>query len=363
MYRTRLTRSVLSAIRCMAGRHMSSRTKRWISSIPALHRVVGLVYHPWFNGLEVDGTSLPCASLTGPVGELLGLMDLPAPILFLARGHSGTTPLARILARAGVYIGNGQDQNALNRTLDALYWVFGFQRTLIPKLFEPGVGCLIDERVVTAAALECLRHHLSSYSDGPWGFKTCAGMFCHSLYQYVFPQAKYIYLIRDGRDVILSGNGFFHLTCPFTRQQHWEYYKLITFGISDDVHLCPFEFPERPYGNDEVMRNRFWIQAKSWREHVRMVEHLRKTGQLSPDVYTVRYEELCRDPIPNLEQLFCFLEIELTSKVKELAMLSLHARSIGRWKQYERYVSDCAEDMEAVFASMEPELELLGYRQ
>lgn len=260
-------------------------------------------------------------------------------------------------------MGSVQDKNALNRTSDALYWIYGLQRTLVPKLFKPGVGCLVNEHIVTAVALECLRRHLGFYTGGPWGFKTCAGMFCHSLYRYMFPHAKYIYLIRDGRDLVLSDNGFFHLTHPFSRRQHWEYFKIITFGISNDIRSCPFGFPERPRNNDQVMRNRFWVQAKSWREHIRMMEHLREKELLSPNVHTIRYEELCRDPIPILEQLFCFLEIELTPKAKDFARQTFHTKSVGRWKQYKQHITDCNEDMEVAFASMAPELELLGYTE
>jgi len=343
-------------------RRIHSLVKRYAGSTSVSRKIAGSLSHPWFNGIQADGIVIPNISTERSFDPFIGPVDLSAPILFLARGHSGTTPLTRILAQAGVHIGNTQDKNALNPTLDALYWVYGFQRTLVPKLFRPGEGCLIDERAVTKVALECLRRHLGSYGNGRWLFKTCAGMFCHPLYRYVFPRAKYIYLIRDGRDLILSGGGFFHLTRPLSRFQHWDYFKIITFGISDDLHTCPFRFPEKPRKNDEVMRNRFWIQAKSWREHARMVEYLRETGQLSPDVYTVRYEELCRNPIPVLEQLFRFLELDLTTEVKELATQILHTKSIGRWKQYERYIDDCDEDMEEVFASMKPELELLGYR-
>ena len=335
----------------------------------AVDRIEGIVRrdltraHPWFNGFRAADTVILDRIPGRSPSQVSRSLDLAAPILFLARGHSGTRALASILAQARVYIGDVQDKYALNRMLDSLYWSFGFQRTLITRLFEYGVGCLIDEQTVTAVGLECLRRHLGSYVGGPWGFKTCAGMFCHSLYQYLFPRAKYVYLIRDGRDVILSGNGLFHLAKPESRRQHWEFFKIITFGISDDVHACPFKFPEKPHRNDKVIQNRFWIQAKSWREHVRMVEHLRKTGQLSPNVHTIRYEELCRAPIPILERLFCFLEIELTTDAKEWALQSLHTASIGRWKRYEQHVNNCDENMQAVFASMEPELELLGYTE
>jgi hypothetical protein len=319
--------------------------------------------HPWFSAFKADHIVIPDEVTGCSPSQISRSIDLAAPILFMARGHSGTRALAGILAQAGVWIGNIQDKYALNRTLDSLYWSLGFQRPLMTRLFRYGVGCLIDEQIVTAVGLECLIRHLGSYAGGPWGFKTCAGMFCHSLYRYLFPRARYIYLIRDGRDVVLSENGFFHLTKPQSRRQHWEFFKFITFGISDDVHTCPFRFPEKPHRNDAVMQNRFWIQAKSWREHVRMVERLRETGQLSPSVFTMRYEELCRDPIPILQQLFGFLEIDLATEAKEWAVKSLHTASIGRWKKYEQYVNNCNEDIQAVFASMEPELELLGYTE
>lgn len=268
-----------------------------------------------------------------------------------------------ILTKAGFFMGNVKDKYALNGMLDSLYWTLGFQRTLTTRLFKYGFGCLNDEQTVTAVGLECLRRHLIGYPGGPWGFKTCAGMFSHSLYRYLFPRAKYIYLIRDGRDVILSGNGYYHLTKPESSRQHWEYFKILTFGISDDIQACPFSFPEEAGKDELVLRHRFWIQAKSWREHVRMVEQMKERGQLSPQVHTIRYEELCRDPIPILTQLFRFLEVELSPEAEAWALESLHTKSIGRWKRHNQYVSDCYEDMEAIFASMEPELELLGYRE
>jgi hypothetical protein len=320
------------------------------------------LYHPWFAGFKGGRLSFPVNPLPPSEVRSEPPADLSSPILFLARGHSGTTPLARILSVAGVHMGDPHDPRALNRTLDALYWVFGFQRTLLPLLFEPGSGCQVDGRAAVLIALECLRRHWGdSYRGGRWGFKTCAGMFAHPLYRYVFPRAKYIYLLRDGRDIILSGNGFFHLTHPFSRYQHWDYFKMITFGLTGDAGGCPFDLPERPSRNDAFMRNRFWVQARSWREHVRMVEHLREENLLSPDVHTLRYEDLCQDPVSVLGPLFRFLDLELTDEVKDFAHQYLHARSIGKWKHYERHVADCDEEMEAVFASMEPELRSLGY--
>ena len=356
-------RSAQSALGRAKGiaRRILVKTRKYVSS-GLVPRKTGDPAHPWYEGFAVDGIVVPDTLFGRPLDQIHSLLDLSAPILFLARGHSGTRALAELLEVAGVYVGNAQDSNSLNRTYDSMYWAYGFQRTLVPRLFKWGKGCFVDEYIVTRVGLECLEHHLRHYSGGPWGFKTCAGMFCHPLYRYLFPRAKYIYLVRDGRDVILSGGGIIHLAGSSPGQPHWEYHKICTFGISNDLQVCPFKFPEKASDTSELKRNKYWIQAKSWREHVRMVEYLRQTGQLSPNVHMVRYEELCSDPIPVLGSLFDFLGIELMDGAKEFATQSFHTKSIGRWKEYERYVSDCEEDMKAVFASMQPELELLGYR-
>jgi len=287
--------------------------------------------------------------------------DLTAPVLFLARGHSGTTILARLLEIGGVFMGDAADPKSLNQTYDSLIWAHGFERYLVPRLFEWGRGCRFERPAVHAAAGRCLERHLAGDRKGPWGFKTCGAMFCLSLYREVFPNAKYIYLVRDGRDVTISGGGILYLTNPISRERDWEYFKVITFGLSNDVHTCPFEFPAAPSPDDVVMRNKYWIQAKCWREHVRMMERLAQEGELTIPLFTLRYEDLCTDPVGSLEAMFAFLELPLAPEVCQAATTMVHANSVGRWKYYRQHVGDCGEDMEAVFASMGPELKRLGY--
>lgn len=288
-------------------------------------------------------------------------IDLSAPVLFLARGHSGTSALARVLESAGIYMGDARDPASLNATYDSLPFTHDFQRTLVPKLFTYGQGCRVDVAAVTAAGLPCLQRHLKSYHCGPWGFKTCAGMFSHPLYRTLFPRARYIHLVRDGRDVVLSGEGLFHLTNPQSRAKDWEYFKIITFGLTNDIEACPFALPEQPAPDDDVMRNRYWIQARSWCEHVRMMKHLERSGDLAPQVHTIQYEALCRQPRRELEGLFAFLEVPLPEGVRDRAEEFFHTSSIGRFRRHEQYTGPTQEDLEAIFASMAPDLRAMGY--
>jgi hypothetical protein len=291
--------------------------------------------------------------------------DAPDPIIFLARGHSGTRALARILDKAGIYMGTHDDPRNLNETLDSLHWAYRFQSPLTPEHFVWGEGCALRSRVeeqhVRDRAEACRRDHLAAYQGGRWGFKTGGAMFCYELYDLVFPQAKYIYMVRDGRDVTLSHQAFFHLTNPRSRDREWELFKILTFGISNDLETCPFEFPDSPHPDDAVMNHRYWIQAKSWREHARMVASLEARGRLSGRVHLVRYEDLCREPRATLAALFQFLELELDTATIENAVHNLHIAGIGRWQHFGSHVSGTSEDLPEIFDFMRPELEALGY--
>lgn len=255
---------------------------------------------------------------------------MDAPILFLARGHSGTSLLARILEKNGVFMGN---QAALNDTYDSLPWTYIFQRAILPKFWKYGEGVSVPQGVLMASVSKCHQLHMRGWKRGPWGIKTCAGMFSHPMYKQVFPKAKYIHLIRDGRDVIMSGNGYFHMTNESSREQDWEYFKIITFGISNDLDQPPWtQVPEKPSADDWVMKSRFLIQAKSWVEHAQMMRHLTENKQLSPNVFNMRYEHLVTNPHDELERLFDWIGMPYTDRCRRWVIKKVHSRSVGKWR-------------------------------
>lgn len=284
-----------------------------------------------------------------------------APVLFLARGHTGTRAVTRLLMEAGFYMGDPDDPNILNDTYDSLPFTFDFQRCLLPGRFLHGSGRLrpIDQEVLDGGR-KALSRHLKGRTPQRWGIKTCDGMFMHEYYRALFPDAKYIHLVRDGRDVIFSGDGYFQITNPKSRADTWEYFKIITFGLDQYGPDAPFPLPEHPSSDDEMMRHRFWVQAKSWIEHERMMRVLRSEGRLSPNVITMRYEDLCRDPEVQIARLFAFLEEPIDSELISWAEKHMRVTSIGRWRRLveER---EFQENIHVALESMLPELRLQGY--
>lgn len=120
---------------------------------------------------------------------------------------------------------------------------------------------------------------------------------------------KIIYIIRDPRDITLSGQFYFNkfkplsLSLPFTRR--------VTGFLNEKILRKYAEFVFRKkmhnavlYGDKEVHH---WCRV-SWREHV--TPYLR-----SESVLKVKYESLLKDPIKESEKILAFLGIERSQKM------------------------------------------------
>lgn len=316
-----------------------------------------------------------------------------SPVLFLAHGHSGTRAIAKVLAMSGIYMGKINDGKSLNPQYDSLIWSNHFQAPLVHKYFQFGKGIVLDSCAKTEVkklADECKSMHLPSGYNAEWGFKICMGAFAFQLYETAFCRPKYISVVRDGRDVILgSNNGHFYLTGnhePALGTYFYDFYNKLTFGISNDENEAPFETIQDPSifekflhllnqngirskkidvrreKRKNMMEHRFWIQAKTWKEHCRMLDKLREEKILEPArVFEIRYEELCTNPFFVLENLFEFLEMPFSSEMRAKTGSLFHTKSIGKYRNFQDYVSDSKENFEEIFGFMTPELIKLGY--
>jgi hypothetical protein len=129
----------------------------------------------------------------------------------------------------------------------------------------------------------------------------------HSLKPLILPEAHYISIIRDGRDVMVSR--MFHLlnnpgvTRIFQRNRHLR-------GLLDEFRNDPWFFdksPELLLSIEEPVR----VTARWWREHL---ESDRQTVRENPELQVrfLRYEDLHVNPELICKELFEFLGVDPT---------------------------------------------------
>lgn len=223
------------------------------------------------------------------------------PLIVCGRGHSGTRLLAKIL------ISNGYDFGKLDKTvLDSVEW----SNLIVPyynwRHNVQGHGhCDIDCFVSKADILSEQQAEL-------WGWKLGESIFLYEDLCDIFQYAKFINIIRDGRDVIMSPiwPGF------YTYQRH--------------MH---------EYGHARSDAEMFIL---SWMKHVDKALSITNDNFLN-----ILYEDLCLHPDRTIGIVSSFLG-------RQIKHLNLpETNRIGKWK------SETRPEYIAAFKMAEPLLKRL----
>jgi Sulfotransferase family len=123
------------------------------------------------------------------------------PVIVFNKSHSGSRLLAQLLEGSGFYL--GADMPSSRDSLDVLRLV-----EYVVGNYYPDYGRLFrsEDSVLFALIREVFARHLKSYPGGRWGWKLCETGFILPLLDEVFPDALYLHLLRDGRDVAFSNH-------------------------------------------------------------------------------------------------------------------------------------------------------------
>jgi hypothetical protein len=234
------------------------------------------------------------------------------PILVVGRPRSGTRAVARLLLEAGVFLGAAVSPDHLDSL--AIY-----QRFVVPLLAsrqfprwpelgaDPGFDAFCHERLADALA-----HHLGgAESRGSWGWKYPETLFAMPLLARLLPGARFVHLIRDGRDVCLSEGGFWQLTGSHHDPPGWDppplppalrrdggpavpdyhaFCLAVALGDASARRFGAIDLDDRR----QLVEHRFVLQMQSW---VHCVTTARAHGRALGDRYLeVRYEDLCLRP-------------------------------------------------------------------
>ncbi len=177
--------------------------------------------------------------------------------------------------------------------------------------------------------------------------KTCANSLRVGFVDEIIPEARYLFIVRDGRDVVASALKrwqasldlkYIAAKARYVPLSDIPYYGLRYIGnrlyrfISEEKRLA-FWGP-RFEGMDELLRHESLpvVCAHQWRRCVERAEE--DFQEIGPSrVHFIQYEHLVNDTDTTLNDLFNFLEIEVDKTTIAELTKNVHASSVGNWRK------------------------------
>jgi sulfotransferase family protein len=291
------------------------------------------------------------------------------PIIVVGRAHSGTRLLVDLLRFARIFMG----ADLIPAFCDSSGWYREFAVPLINSRFFPDwTGCGDPDSQLNRFARERSFAAQRSYwgphpQEGKWGWKYAETLFAIPVVTALFPQARFLHVIRDGRDVALCDEGYFQLSGRHSlwsddpesengSSQYLRFCSAITFGAHDVTEWNGIRLSDRK----AITENRFLIQAQSW---VNAVTRARSYGKgLGFRYLEIRYEDLCARPEQTIVSLCQWLgERPYEESFQKMLALPIAGRT-GKWR-IKRFTLSESRDFLRGVRLMEGLLTELGYEE
>ncbi len=214
------------------------------------------------------------------------------PVIVLGMHHSGTSILAEILHRSGVFMQANMrhhESKFFVEINDELVLGGGANWAKLPIMPVAEVMSKL-EAVRRRVAKKGLQKYLAAGYDGGsrWGFKdprTCVTL---PLYLEIFPSAQLLHIVRNENDVAAS------LSANEKR------------GVGRNADL------------------KFWQELQR-----QYVERAREFGGRHNAYYEFRYEEFCLNPVESMQKVFTFLDLPFTKATIGFLQANVYAHRIN----------------------------------
>lgn len=176
--------------------------------------------------------------------------------------------------------------------------------------------------------------------------KTCANSLRVGFVDAILPNAKYIFLIRDGRDVVSSAikRWTAPLDIPYLlRKSRYVpvsdlpyyaakyFYTRIQRLSSKEKQLS--SWGPKYTGMTEIVKNKTLpeVCAAQWTQSVKRAENSFLT--IEPErVFRLRYEDFVFNPLKELKNIIDFLNIKFENSIMQNAVSLVSMKSVGKWK-------------------------------
>lgn len=232
-----------------------------------------------------------------------------SPVVIMTRGHSGSRVLAWALQHAGVALGAIPEKKTGD--IQDRRFTRRIKRIAIARLkgADTDRATAVQAASLLRKAVPCKRwiaENNPQHDLAQWGWKFPETCLIGPVVERAFPNARYIHLIRDGRDLAFKE----HLTDDATRPLGK---ALLTAAgaLNDPPHLRA---------------------AKSWALQERT---LREFFQTLPDdrVHRVRFEEMVAEPTRTVARCCDFLGLSMTDACRDYLADKINPSKIAQHRE------------------------------
>ncbi len=245
---------------------------------------------------------------------------LGPPIVVFNKSHSGSRMLVRALAAAGVDMGAARSESE-----DAVALLPAIEHIVERHYPRFDTATIAADRTVAGLLRAGLAAHCAGIAPGArWGWKLCETGHALPLLARVFPQAQWVHLLRDGRDVAFSDHAA--PTTPFWRKIYFDSAEL-------------WNWRGLPLTQDAYRRHAHVFNAQHWTNSVRAG---RGFGVMLGERYhELRYEDLCADFVPTASELCAALGIACAEPALRAMAPTVRRDAVGKHRRKPAW--QCAE--------------------
>lgn len=265
------------------------------------------------------------------------LQQVVPPVIVFNKSHSGSRLLAGLIAEAGIFM--GAHQNESNDSWDVLTLV----EYLVGRYYPDYSPLWSSDPPPDEALADLIRKVFSSHLNGlrqggRWGWKLCETGYILPVLDFLFPQARYIHLIRDGRDVAFTDH----------RPPNRPFWKKIYFNTDQIMTWRGLRFHRRDYERRSHIYN-----AIHWANSVTIG---RAYGMMLRERYLeIRYEDLCQSFDSVAGRILEFIDAENIAATIEKVRPTVYKNAVSK------HVAQPKEKVREAVEIMKPLLLSLGY--